>query len=397
MAKTRIGIWLIGAKGGVATNVTVGLIALKKGLIGSAGLVSALPTFEGLDLPDWADFVVGGHEIRQVPLVDEAMKLATESRTADRELIGKCRTELNRTDRRIRPGTLYRVGPTIARYADLDIPKKETPRDSVDRLRQDMADFAKAEKLAHVVVVNVASTEPAVDASLIPPDWDGLEPLLSRPRKCPVPASSLYAIAALQAGFSYVNFTPSLGSAPAAIDELARRRETRHMGCDGKTGETLMKSVLAPMFARRNLEVMSWVGHNIFGNMDGKVLDDPDNKKTKVQSKDRLLGEILGYRPQTLVSIEYIESLGDWKTAWDHIHFKGFLGAPMTLQFIWQGCDSILAAPLVLDLVRFTEAARRRGETGTLRFLASFFKSPRDVAEQCFDRQFQMLEEWASQ
>ena len=124
------------------------------------------------------------------------------------------------------------------------------------------------------------------------------------------------------------------------------------MGYDGKTGETLMKSVLAPMFAKRNLDVMSWVGHNIFGNMDGKVLDDPANKKSKVTSKDRLLSQILGYPPQTLVSIEYIKSMGDWKTAWDHVHFRGFLGTPMTFQFTWQGCDSLLAAPLVLDLVR---------------------------------------------
>ena len=93
--------------------------------------------------------------------------------------------------------------------------------------------------------------------------------------------------------------------------------------------------------------------------------------------------------------IEFIESLGDWKTAWDHIHFAGFLGTQMTLQFIWQGCDSVLAAPLVLDLVRFTELAWRRGQTGRLTFLASFFKSPYGVDEHRFDRQFQMLEEWA--
>jgi len=97
------------------------------------------------------------------------------------------------------------------------------------------------------------------------------------------------------------------------------------------------------------------------------------------------------------VSIEYIESLGDWKTAWDHIHFTGFLGTPMAMQVTWQGCDSILAAPLVLDLVRFTDIARRRGETGLLTFLASFFKSPLGVEEHCFDRQFQALEEWAGE
>jgi myo-inositol-1-phosphate synthase len=207
----------------------------------------------------------------------------------------------------------------------------------------------------------------------------------------------LYAIAALDLGYPYINFTPSLGSAPEAIRELALERETCHMGHDGKTGETLLKSALAPMFANRNLNIMSWVGHNIFGNMDGKVLDDPANKKTKVTSKDRLLAQILGYSPQTHVSIEYIESLGDWKTAWDHIHFRGFLGTPMAMQFTWQGCDSLLAAPLVLDLIRFTECADRHGERGLLTFLASFFKSPLGVKENDFVRQFQLLEQWASQ
>ncbi len=149
------------------------------------------------------------------------------------------------------------------------------------------------------------------------------------------------------------------------------------------------------MFAKRNLNVMSWVGHNIFGNMDGVVLDDPTNKASKVSSKDHLLAEILGYRPDSLVSIEYIQSLGDWKTAWDHIHFQGFLGTPMTLQFTWQGCDSILAAPLVLDLVRFLELSHRRKETGALGHLASFFKSPVGSSESDFGVQFQQLQAWA--
>ncbi|HYW78198.1 MAG TPA: inositol-3-phosphate synthase [Thermoguttaceae bacterium] len=397
MAKTRIGIWLVGAKGGVATTSIVGLIALKKGLIDTAGLVSQLPQFQNLALTDWKNFVVSGHEIRDVSLVEAAERLADDNRAIDPKLVAKCRSELQKIDQRIRPGTLHKVGKTIAALAAKDIPREESPRQAIDRLQQDLVDFVESEKLQHVIVVNVASTEPAVDTAAIPESWDALKPLLEKPRKCPLPASSLYAIAALELGHSYVNFTPSLGSAPAAIDELARLRATRHAGCDGKTGETLMKSVLAPMFARRNMPVMSWVGHNIFGNLDGKVLDDPINKRTKVASKDRLLGEIFGYQPQTHVSIEYIESLGDWKTAWDHIHFSGFLGTPMTLQFIWHGSDSVLAAPLVLDLVRFTDLARQRAWTGRMTFLASFFKSPIGVDEHRFDRQFQMLEDWAAQ
>ncbi len=397
MTKARIGIWLVGARGGVATTTIVGLLALEKQWIDSTGLVSQLPRFQHLDLPAWDSFVVGGHEIRTVSLAGEAARLLAEMRVAAPDLAQRCREDLDRIEGRIRPGTLRGVGPTIAKLADADFlgkDAKESPAETVARLQHDLSEFARTNNLEHVVVVNVASTEPAVDASSLPAGWAELEPLLARPA-CPLPASSLYAIAALGLGCSYINFTPSLGAAPAAIGDLARLRGGRHAGCDGKTGETLLKSVLAPMLAQRHLHVMSWVGHNIFGNLDGRVLDDPANKQTKVASKDRLLGEILGYRPQTLISIEYIQSLGEWKTAWDHIHFSGFLGTPMTMQFTWQGCDSVLAAPLVLDLVRFTELARRRGETGLLRFLASFFKSPLGVDEHRFDRQFQMLEQWA--
>lgn len=339
--------------------------------------------------------VVGGHEIRALSLSDEAFRMAAESRIGLAEVVQQCRDDLEETDRRIRPGTIVGVGRTIAALAGSEVPRKETPRDAIARLRRDMTEFAHDEKLAHVIVVNVASTESPADVSALTASWEELESLIDRNVSCPLPASSLYAIAALQEGYSYVNFTPSLGSSPAAIDELAKLRNSRHYGCDGKTGETLMKSVLAPMFAQRNLQVLSWVGHNIFGNMDGHVLNDPENKRTKVASKDHLIREILGYRPQTLVSIEYLPDLGDWKTAWDHIHFAGFLGVPMTLQFIWQGCDSFLAAPLVLDLARFTELAWRRGQVGAMSFLASFFKSPYGMNEHRFDRQFQMLEAWA--
>jgi len=397
MARNRIGIWFIGAKGGVASTAIVGILALRRGLTQTTALVSELPNFKSLDLVDWKDLVIGGHEIRDLSSYEEAMRMCTESRAIDGQLIAKLKADLDKLDKVIRPGTVANVGPTIEGLAMPEVRKKnESPREAVDRIQADLKKFAADNKLAHVIVINVASTEPPVDAGQFPSKWSELSKLLDKPKKCPLPASSLYAIAALDLGYSHLNFTPSLGTSLPALDELARERGTRHMGYDGKTGETLLKSVLAPMFARRNLNVMSWVGHNIFGNMDGKVLDDPANKKAKVTSKDRLLGQILGYPPQTLVSIEYIKSLGDWKTAWDHIHFQGFLGTPMTFQFIWQGCDSLLAAPLVIDLVRFTERAWRNGDTGTLDFLASFFKSPLSTDEHDFTVQFQQLEKWAA-
>ncbi len=419
-----VGIWLIGARGGVASTAVLGLAAMKRGLIGPVGLVSQLPQFQRLRLAGWDRFVVGGHEIRRAPLAEEVTRIAEQTRIPMASLLERSRPEFDEIDRRIRPGTTIGVGRTIAEMADMDIPRDETPRRAVERLQNDMAEFVRTENVGHLVVINVSSTEPAADAAQLPNEWEELEPLLDLPPlqggrshfrgggeqsesgveraakigtvpvECPLPASSLYAIAALEGGHSFVNFTPSLGDSPPAIDRLARLRGACHYGCDGKTGETLLKSVLAPLFARRNLQVLSWVGHNIFGNMDGRVLDDPDNKRTKLAGKDRLIGEILGYRPNTLVSIEYLPDLGDWKTAWDHVHFAGFLGVPMSLQFTWQGSDSVLAAPLVLDLARLTEYAHRRGHVGQMLFLASFFKSPYGVDEHCFDRQFEALEQW---
>ena len=390
----RIGIWFIGAKGGVATTSIVGLVALKRGLTGPQGLVTELPLMASLGLAGWDDFVIGGHDIRTTTLHAEAMQLARVSRAIDWEMVDKLQADLAEIDKNIRPGTLVNVGATIERFADEDLRRRaESPRGAIDRIQADLKAFAQEHQLDQIIMMNVASTEPPLDETKLPTKWAELSKLLDK-KDCPLAASSIYAIAALELGYPYVNFTPSAGSAPAAICDLAIERDTCHMGHDGKTGETLLKSVLAPMFANRNLEVMSWVGHNIFGNMDGKVLDDPANKATKVRSKDRLLGQILGYSPQTLVSIEYIESLGDWKTAWDHIHFKGFLGTPMIMQFTWQGCDSLLAAPLVIDLVRLTERAHRAGERGLLTFLASFFKSPLGTAEHNFVVQFQSLQAW---
>jgi myo-inositol-1-phosphate synthase len=397
MASRKLGVWLVGAKGGVATSVTVGLVALRKGLTTDQGLVTQLPQFAGLDLPAWSEFTIGGHEIRETTLAAEAQQLVRNNHALDADLVAKCKSDLDKLDKNIRPGTLVNVGRAIDQLAEPDLRKnREAPRAAIERIQADLKQFAKANGLSQVIVVNVASTEPPADESDLPTTWKELEKLLDKPKRCPLAASSLYAIAALDLGYPYVNFTPSLGSAPIALRELALDRETCHMGHDGKTGETLLKSVLAPMFAARNLQVQSWVGHNIFGNMDGKILDDPENKKTKVTSKDRLLHKILGYSPQTLVSIEYIESLGDWKTAWDHIHFRGFLNTPMVMQFTWQGCDSLLAAPLVIDLVRLTELAHRKGERGLLTFLASFFKSPLGVDEHDFVRQFQMLQLWVA-
>lgn len=393
MTNRRVGLWLIGAFGGVGTTVALGLAALKRGLIDSTSLVTALPQFGGLDLDAFSNFVVGGHDIRSTNYRQSVKDFQQRSNVFDRDLADACMPQLDEWAANVRPGNVINAGITIEKLADLpEVQKLQDPLAAVQRVQADLKAFQQERQLDQVVVVNVASTEPPFELQDV---HQSLEKLLNPPAECRhgsiLPASALYAWAAIDLGWPYVNFTPSLGASFPAIQELAEQRGAVYGGKDGKTGETLMKTVLAPMFLLRNFKILSWVGHNIFGNRDGLVLDDPRNKESKIKTKDQVISSIVGYKPDTHVSIEYLESLDDWKTAWDYIHFKGFLNTKMSMQFIWQGCDSILAAPLVIDMARLALLSQRRGEVGLLKHFACFFKSPMGVDEHDFFRQMEML------
>lgn len=390
----RVGLWLVGAFGGVGGTTAVGLAALARGLTDPTGLVTASPKFARVPFDSPADFVVGGHDIRQTSFNRAAAELHQRSGVFSESLLGAVAGQLDEWSANVRPGVVFKPNPVIAALADRpDVRRAETPSQAIEAIQKDLRAFVAAHRLDQLVVANVASTEPPFDPTDDHRTLACLQAGLARGTAL-LPTSSLYAYAALDAGFPYVNMTPSRGANLPALDELAKLRGVPHAGQDLKTGETLLKSALAPMFARRNLKVLSWVGHNILGNRDGQVLADPANKASKVTSKDKLLADLLGYKPQSLVSIEYVESLDDWKTAWDHVHFEGFLGTKMTLQFTWQGCDSLLAAPLVIDLARLALLAQRRGDSGTLTAAASFFKSPLGVSEHDLGKQFGLLEQY---
>jgi myo-inositol-1-phosphate synthase len=397
MSERRVGLWLIGAFGGVGTTVALGLAALRRGLADATSLVTALPLFDGINLDGASQFTLGGHDIRQTSYRQAVGELHQRSNIFEPSLTDACLPDLDGWSENVRPGTVLNAGAAIAKLADLpEVQQKNSMRTAVEGIQTDLRQFRETRQLDQVVVINVASTEPPFELSEV---HDSLDRLLA-PQECrnqaALPASSLYAWAAIDLGLPYINFTPSLGASFPAIQELAQQRRSAIGGKDGKTGETLLKTVLAPMFAARNLRILSWVGHNIFGNRDGLVLDDPQNKASKIRTKNQVISGIVGYKPQTHVSIEYIESLDDWKTAWDFIHFRGFLGVKMSMQFTWQGCDSILAAPLAIDLARLALLAQRHGEFGILRHLACFFKSPMGVTEHDFFKQFAMLEQYAS-
>jgi len=392
MSNRRVGLWLIGSSGGVASTAALGLAALGRGLADRTSLVTALPLFEGLDLDPPSAFIVGGHEIRRGGFRKTVRDFQERANVFDRSLTEACGPDLEAWEANVRPGVAVNAGPAILRLADWpESLRAETARAGVEQVQADLRAFKESSRLDQVVVVNVTSTEAPFEVGDVHASPETLAAAMRR-KGAVLPPSAIYAWATLDLGWPYVNFTPSLGASFPAAELLAVQRGAAHAGKDGKTGETLLKTVLAPMFALRNWRILSWVGHNIFGNRDGQVLDDPANKASKIRTKDQVIAKIVGYKPQTHVSIEYIESLDDWKTAWNHIHFQGFLGVKMMMQFTWQGCDSVLAGPLVIDLARLALLAQRRGERGVLPHLASFFKNPMGVDEHDFFKQFALLE-----
>ncbi|UNS99782.1 inositol-3-phosphate synthase [Streptomyces tubbatahanensis] len=342
----RTGLWLIGARGSVATTTITGAAALAAKLAPPTGLVTETPPFAGASLPPLDSLVFGGHDTASCPLPKRAEALA-EAGVIPHGLPSALHAELAAADAAIRPSS---PAPASDR-SDEDA--------LIDTYAHDITDFARTHALARTVVVNVASTEPRPGT----------------PEE-PLPASSLYAAAALRAGCPYVNFTPSTGLHHPRLAEAARTAGVPYAGRDGKTGQTLLRSVLAPMFAQRALAVRAWSGSNLLGGGDGAALAEPAAAAAKNAGKERVLADNLGALPEGEVHIDDVPALGDWKTAWDHIAFDGFLGSRMILQTIWQGCDSALAAPLVLDLARLLARADEQRLTGPVEGLGFYFKDP---------------------
>lgn len=389
------GVYLIGACGAVATTAVVGASVVGRGLMPPTGLVTALRDFAPLELVPLSDLVFGGCEIRRTSPLEAARELCGPGGVLQPAHIDAARDTLEGLAGRLDPGLLTAPDDGVARLEARPLQLQAgTPRQAVSELRRRLEAFGEANGLRRVIVVNLASTEPltpGLEARLATPA--DLEQALDQMPLKAFPPSVLGACAAIDAGCPYLNFTPSAGSSVGALIARAAESNVPHMGRDGKTGETLLKTTLAPMFVARHLRVLSWEGHNILGNRDGAVLDEPANVAAKLASKDEALRSILGDpRTHSRVRIDYVPSLADWKTAWDFIHFEGFLGTRMILQLIWQGCDSALAAPLVLDMVRLLDHADRTGRGGLQPHLAPFFKAPTGVDEHSFPAQVALLD-----
>ena len=377
---TGLGIWFVGARGSLATTATVGAAALGARLTEPIGCVTEHPELDGRGLAPYDAIVVGGHDVVDTPLPKRVEQLVAGG-VVPASLLPPLRHELEVADARLRTG-LHR-----------DPAAGASQRHEVERLARDIREFA--DEVGRSVVVDVSSTEQPHDAGADASSWAALEEAWEAGR-APLAPSSAYACATLLAGCGYVGFTPSPGMDVPALRELAARQGVPFAGRDGKTGETLVKSALGPMFATRALAVRSWTSVNLLGGGDGATLANPAAASSKTLAKRGGLEGMLGHEVHGPMHIDYVEDLGDWKTAWDHVRFDGFLGTRMTLQFTWQGCDSALAAPLVLDLARLVGRAQDVGESGVLADLGFFFKSPFDSDEHRLAQQWEALTAWSA-
>ena len=376
----RIGVWLIGARGSVATTAIVGARLIASGLAADDGMVTQSPDFDGCGLPPVTDLVFGGHDLATTPLVKRAEALAGE-RVLPAQGLAALVDDLEAVDTRIRPG--------------IDEAEAALGWAPIERLRDDLERFRADQRVDRLVVVNVSSVEALAAPHPAHGDLDALEEALHRSVQ-PLSPVGVYAMAAYLAGAAFVDFTPSTATRIPALTELAEQEGVCFAGRDGKTGETLLRSVLAPMFAQRGLTVRSWAGTNLLGGGDGRSLAEPARSEGKLATKGGILAESLGYAVDAPLHIDYVADMGEWKTAWDHISFTGFLATPMTMQFTWQGCDSALASPLVLDLSRLAALALRRGVTGPVPELGFFFKDPLGEREHSLSRQYDRLVAWAA-
>jgi myo-inositol-1-phosphate synthase len=251
--------------------------------------------------------------------------------------------------------------------------------------------------VSHLILVNLCPTEsPLLQTIAQGLDWSQLRSL---PKESLSP-SAVYFRLAVEAEAHFVNFTPNTAEVPI-LCELAERANLIYAGRDGKTGQTFIKTVLAPALRDKNLRVDGWFSLNLLGNADGRTLSESDAGRTKIASKTRCLSSILGYSPGGedvsghQVHIHFYGPRGDAKEAWDTIDFRGFLGVPMQMKVNWLGQDSILAAPTVIDLVRLVAFAAGAGCRGPLEAASYFFKDPvvreSSVTQHSVPDQFKML------
>jgi myo-inositol-1-phosphate synthase len=388
----RLGVLVIGAHGAVASTLFAGVQLMLRGLAPRMGMLTEKA--EGVEsIADWLDvvplegLVFGGWD----PTFKNAYEAAQQHKVLPPDRLLAVREKLEAIS--AWPAVVAKTKASEGRFIAADGHRAE-----IAVIKRNIEEFKDANDVDRVVIVNLASTEPYLDECEVHHTLAAFEKGLDEndPRINP---AMRYFYAANLLGAPYCNFTPSLTNV-AALREHAERLENPCAGMDGKTGQTLLKTALAPMFRVRRLHIEGWYSTNILGNNDGRVLAEPESNKTKVLSKASVLDSIVGYPVENhQVHIHYYKPRGDSKEAWDNIDLIGFAGIPMQMKINFLCQDSALAAPLVIDLVRLLDVAKGQGEKGIQRQLSLFFKSPyaepgTSPVHDLF-KQEQLLVDWA--
>jgi myo-inositol-1-phosphate synthase len=387
-ATGRLGVLTVGL-GAVASTFIAGVELVRRGLAEPVGSLTQMGTvrISGPDEdrePLIRDFVPLAGLDQLVfgawdPISDTAYEAALKCGVLDRHVhIEPVAAEL----KAIEPMPAVFDQDYVRRLDGPNTKPGRSKQDLAEAIRKDIRDFKAAHSCDRMVVIWCASTEIFLESGPAHQDLDAFEAAMDADDPS-VPPSMLYAYAALKEGVPFINGAPNLTVDVPAMVELAGKTSVPIGGKDFKSGQTLMKTVLAPMLKARMLGLQGWYSTNILGNRDGEVLDDPDSFRTKEESKLSVLEDILQPRLYpTLygdvhhkVRINYYPPRGDSKEGWDNIDIFGWLGYPMQIKVNLLCRDSILAAPLALDLVLFMDLAQRAGLKGAQEWLSLYFKS----------------------
>ena len=387
-AEGKLGVLLPGL-GAVSTTFIAGVMSIRKGLSKPYGSVSQMQTIR-----------LGGRDEKRYPLIkdfipladlknlefaawdifeDNAYEAAMKAKVLGKRDLEDVRKEMEK----IKPMTAVFDRSFVKNLEGTHVKKGETKWDLAEQVREDIRKFRQEKKLDRLVTVWCGSTEVHIEKQPVHETIESFEKGLKENNKYISP-SMIYAYASIMEGVPYANGAPHLTTDIPALEKLAEEKGVPISGKDFKTGQTLLKTVIAPGLKARMLGVRGWFSTNILGNRDGLVLDDPGSFRSKEISKKSALEFI--FQPEMYpdlyrdlyhkVRINYYPPKGDDKEAWDNIDIFGWLGYPMQLKVNFLCKDSILAAPVVLDLVLFMDLAQRAGLKGIQEWLSFYYKSP---------------------
>jgi myo-inositol-1-phosphate synthase len=389
----KLGVLIVGLNGAVSTTFLAGVIAIRKGMAEPVGSLTQMgridngrsngdggPIREFVPIASLDNLVFGGWDIRD----ENCYESAVSAGVLNKEDLRSVQSELEQ----IRPMRGVFDRNYVKNITGSWTKNAQNKYAYVNQIRQDIRDFKAGAKLEDVVMIWLASTEIYRPILRIHDNLDDFEKAIEN-NHADISPCMLYAYAAIAENAPFINGAPNLGPDIPALIDYSRRKGVPVAGKDMKTGQTLLKTAIAPMLKARMLGLKGWYSMNILGNGDGSVLDDPQSFKAKQESKLSVLDGILKPEQHSAlygnfhhkVRIDYYPPSGDNKESWDNIDIFGWLGYPMQIKIDFLCRDSILAAPIVLDLVLFMDLARRCGLSGPQEWLSFYFKSPMGSCE----------------